>query len=183
MLKALFLLFSMQLTNIDNALASKNLAQNTDSIQKDFAYKICNYHEFTFVILKIYDAYLCTNNGEYLKPGKIYETDFSLILRYNMNFDKEELAKSSIEEINRYYQVTKKDQQLYHKKLMSIFPDVKKGGEIEARYSKNGFVELFYNKKLTGKITDSKFSRIFLDIWLHKDNKYQKMIKELFKNE
>ncbi len=178
MLKKIFLLILVCF-----AFSGNILAKEIDSVKKEFSYKTCNYHEFNFVFLKVYDAYLCTNEKEYLKPGDIYGADFSLILRYNMNFDKEELSKSSIEEINRYYTISKKDEESYYQKLMSIFPNVTKGSEIEARYNKNGFVELYYNKKFTGKITDPKFSRIFLDIWLYKDNKYQKMIKDLFKNE
>lgn len=158
-------------------------AKDIDLVQDEFGYKTCNYHEFNFMFFKVYDSYLCLNEKQYLQPEKVYGTDFSLILRYNMNFDKVELAKSSIEEINRYYEVTKKDQSSYYKKLLLVFPDVKKGGEIEARYNKKGFVQLYYNKVLTGKISDEKFSKIFLDIWLHKDSKYPKAIKDLFKDE
>ena len=132
-------------------------------------------------MLKVYDVYLCSNDKKYLEPEKIFKTDFSLIINYNMNFAKEELSKSSIEEINRYYEVSQKDQDSYYQKLMSIFPDVKKGDVIEAKYDSKGFVELFHNKSLTGKIDEEKFSKIFLNIWLFKDNKYQGMIKDLFK--
>ena len=163
--------------------SSNLLAQEINSVKKEFNYKTCNYHEFNFMFFKVYDSYLCLNEAQYLRPEAIYQADFSLIIRYNMNFDKEELAKSSIKEINRYYEVSKKDQESYYKKLVEIFPDVSKGSEIEARYSKKGFVELYYNKALTGKIHDSKFSQIFLDIWLYKDSKYPKAIKDLFKNE
>lgn len=147
---------------------------------QDFGYKNCNHHKFTFLLLKAYDAYLCVNENDYLEPKKIYETDFSLIINYNMNFKKEELSKSSIEEINRYYNVKEKDQKSYYNKLMKIFPNVRKGDIIEAKYNKNGFVSFYHNKLFTGKIDEAKFSKIFLDIWLYKDNKYQEMIKDLF---
>jgi hypothetical protein len=150
-------------------------------ISKDYGYKLCNYHKFTFMLLKVYDVYLCGNDGEYFKPKEIYKTNFSLIINYNMNFDKEELSKSSIDEINRYYDVTQKDQDAFYEKLMEVFPDVKSGDVIEARYGKNGELTFYHNKLFTGKINSERFSQLFLDIWLYKDNKYQKMTKNLFK--
>ena len=97
-----------------------------------------------------------------------------------MNFERQELAKSSIEEINRYYDVSQANQQLYYKELMVIFPDVRKGDVIEARYSKRGVVEFYHNKQFQGKINEKQFAQIFLDIWLHKDNKYKHMIEDLY---
>lgn len=173
MLKIISLLIALILP----ITAKANLAQ-------DFGYKLCNHHKFTFLLLKAYDVYLCTNYKEYLYPEEIFMTDFSLIVNYNMNFDKDELSKSSIEEINRYYNVNQKDQNRYYDQLMLIFPDVRKGDTIEAKYSKNRVVSFYHNKSLTGKITEAKFSKIFLDIWLYKDNKYKSMTKDLFrKNE
>ena len=148
---------------------------------QEFGYKLCNHHKFTFLLLKAYDVYLCINDKEYLYPEEIFKTNFSLVINYNMNFDKNELSKSLIEEINRYYDVNKKDQNSYYIQLMSIFPGVKKGDIIEAKYSKNGVVSFYHNKSLTGKITELEFSQKFLDIWLYKDNKYKSMTKDLFR--
>jgi hypothetical protein len=64
---------------------------------------------------------------------------------------------------------------------MLIFPDIKKGDIIEAKYSKKGNISFYHNKSLTGKINESEFSQKFLDIWLYKDNKYKKMTNDLFK--
>ena len=147
---------------------------------QEFSYKSCNHHKFTFLLLKIYDIYLCTDDEKYLYPEEIFKTDFSLIINYNMNFNKSELSKSSIEEMNRYYDLGKKDQNIYYDQLMLIFPDVKKGDIIEAKYSNKGNVSFYHNKSLTGKISKAKFSKIFLDIWLYKNNKYKKMTKDLF---
>jgi hypothetical protein len=64
--------------------------------------------------------------------------------------------------------------------LLNIFPDIKKGDTIEAKYHKEGFTDFYHNNNFAGKIKDSEFSKIFLDIWLHKNNKHQKMSKDLF---
>jgi hypothetical protein len=148
---------------------------------QEFGYKLCNHHKFTFLLLKAYDVYLCANNKEYLYPEEIFKTNFSIIINYNMNFDKGEILKASIKEINRYYNINKKEQNQYYSQLTSIFPDIKKGDIIEAKYNKDGVVSFYYNKFLTGEITETKFSKIFLDIWLYKDNKYKSMTKDLFK--
>jgi hypothetical protein len=146
----------------------------------NFGYKNCNHHKFTFMMIKAYDVYLCVDNKEFLQPEKIFTTNFSLVINYDMNFSKKELSDSSIEEINRYYKISKNDQKIYHKKLMSIFPEVKKGDVIEAKYNKKGEISFFHNEKFSGKIDEAKFSKLFLNIWLYKDNKYQKMTKDLF---
>jgi hypothetical protein len=152
---------------------------NLDS--QEFGYKFCNHHKFTFFLLKPYDAYLCLDNKQHLYPEEIFKTDFSLIIKYNMNFNRKELVKSSIEEINRYYSLTKKDQNNYHNQLMSILIDIKKNDIVEAKYNKNGTVNFYHNKSLAGKISEEKLSKMFLNIWLYKDNKYKKMTKDLFK--
>jgi len=146
----------------------------------EYGYKFCNHHKFTFLFFKVYDSYLCFNDKENLAPGDIYQSDFSLIINYDMNFDKEELSKSSIEEINKHYDVSESEQKKYFKELMGIFPNVKKTDIIEAKYFKLGKVKFYHNKKLSGKIDDEKFSRIFLDIWLHKNNEYHAMTEDLY---
>jgi hypothetical protein len=141
-------------------------------------YKYCNHHNFTYFLLDIYDIYLCLNNKNFLKFGKIYQNNFSIFIKYNLNFRKEELAKSSIEEINRYHNIDNIEK--YYQKLLSIFPNVKKSDIIEARYKKSK-VELYHNGDFTGAIEDIYFGKIFLDIWLNKNNKYQDMIQDLYR--
>lgn len=143
-------------------------------------YKYCNDHNFTYFFLDVYDIYLCSNNLKSLKAAYIYQDNFSIFIQYNMNFDREELSESSIKEINRYYDISQMEQQKYYQKLLNIFPNVKKTDIIEARYHKNGVTKFYHNKNLTGEIKNANFSKIFLDIWLHQDNKYQRMIKDLY---
>jgi hypothetical protein len=170
MLKILLLLITLTLST--NAKAELN--------SQNFGYKSCNHHKFTVFFAKIYDIYLCNEEARYLYPEEIFKDNFSLIIQYNMKFSKEELSDSSIEEMNRYYSLSKEDQNIYYNKLVSIFQNVEKGDVIEAKYNKKGTIHFYRNKVLTGKIDDAKFSRIFLDVWLYKDNKYKEMTKDLF---
>lgn len=149
--------------------------------KENFGYQFCNQHPFTFLWMKVYDSYLCLDDRQFLYPEKIYQTDFSLVINYNMNFTAKELATSSIEEMNRYYSISQTRQQDYFNRLLSIFPNVKKSDIIEARYSKDGTVDFYHNNIRTGTIKEGQFARHFLDIWLYGNNKYQQMTKDLFK--
>jgi hypothetical protein len=160
--------------NVASAASAEKIAG------QNFNYRTCNHHNFTFLFFKAYDVYLCTNDKKFLYPQKIFNSDFSLIINYNMNFDRSDLASSSIEEIKRYYTIDQEDQNNYYKQLFSIFPNIKKGDVIEAKYNQKGRINFYHNKLLTGVIEGRKFSEIFLNIWLHKDNKYQNMTKDLF---
>jgi len=170
MLKLIILFITLMLPMI----AKANLSH------QEFGYKLCNHHKFTFLLLKVYDVYLCTNSKKYLYPEEIFKTNFSIIINYNMNFDKDEISKASIKQINRYYNINKKEQNRYYNQLISIFPDIKKGDIMEAKYNKDGVVSFYYNKSLTGKITETKFSKKFLNIWLYKDNKHKSITRDLF---
>jgi hypothetical protein len=174
MIKIIFLLITLMLSTTTKA----------NIVPQNFGYKICSHHKFTFFLLKLYDVYLCADDKQYLYVEKIFKTDFSLIINYNMNFASDELAKSSMEEMGRYYQLNQEDQSSYYNQLMSIFPNIKKSDIVEVKYDKKGLINFYHNNLFIGQINDKKFSRIFLDIWLYKDNKYKKMTKDLFrKNE
>lgn len=148
---------------------------------KDNQHHVCNQHRFTFLLLHVYDVSLCANTKQQLSFNAIYQDSFSLTIHYNMNFDKEELSQSSLEEIRRYYTLSQDQESLYYQNLMRIFPNVKKGDVIEARYNQDGQTDFYHNQRLTGSITSVDFSRKFLDIWLHQNNKYQKMVQDLLK--
>ncbi len=150
------------------------------AVTKDAEYKSCNHHKFNFFFLKLYDIYLCVDDKAYLHPEEIFNTNFSLIINYNMYFSKDSLARSSVEEMSRYYDINKKEQNNYYNKLVSIFPNVKKDDVIEARYLNNGIISLYHNKILNGKISEESFSEMFLNIWLHKDGRHKKMTNDLF---
>lgn len=150
-------------------------------VPTNFSYKFCNHHQFNFFLIKVYDSYLCSNDKANFYPQQIFNSDFSLIIKYDMNFSKEELAKSSITEINRYYNISEIEQEKYYKILLNIFPNIVKNDIIEAKYSKDSKVIFYHNKLNIGQINDAKFSKIFLNIWLHPNSKYKQMIKDLFK--
>lgn len=171
------LIFILLIFNINYSFARNNF-----DITK-YDYKFCNNHIFRYMFYKVYNVNLCINEKNNLAPKKIFNSNFSIIINYNLSFNKEKLAQSSIKEINRYYNLDSDQQKSYYKKLVNIFPDVQKHDIIEAKYNNQGITKFYHNNSFIGKIDDKKFSEIFLNIWLHENNKYKSLTKDLFNNE
>ena len=146
----------------------------------DQQYKFCNHHKFTFLLTKIYDIYLCVDNENNLNYEELYQHSFILRINYNKGFSKEKLAKSSLNEMNKYAEITSTEQKSYYQQLIDIFPDIYKNDNLEVFYQNKNSLSFYYNHQYIAIIDDKKFIRRFLNIWLHKDNKYPKMHKNLF---
>ena len=48
-----------------------------------------------------------------------------------------------------------------------------------ALFVPNQGVEMFYNGKLNGKISDQKLARLFVDIWLDERGSYPKVTRKI----
>jgi hypothetical protein len=144
-------------------------------------YTFCNHHKLKFFLKKIYDVYLCTNNKNSFLYSAIYQSDFSVFIKYNMGFESSYLAETSIESMGKNFVMSKFKQQSYYNILANIFPNVEKGDVIEARYSKAGIVKFFFNNNDIGVISsDPIFTKKFLDIWLRYNANAPKMQENLF---
>lgn len=144
----------------------------------NYGYKHCNQSHFYYFLFKVYDIYLCLNDKRFLDSNRIFQTDFSIVIHYDMNFSKQELADSSLKEMQRYHKISKRQQNYYYNTLYKMYPNIKKGDVIEAKY-KMGKALLYYNKRHIGNISGSVFVRRFFDIWLHKDNVHYDLKNEL----
>jgi hypothetical protein len=142
-------------------------------------YKYCNHHKFTYFLLKVYDIYLCNNKEPSLSHQNLYSQNFALIINYNINIKRQKFAESSLEEINRYYDLSEKKKKNYYNQLLNIFVNVEPKDQIAAIYNPSGTTTFFYNQKQTGKITNKTFSKIFLNIWLHPKAHYKDMMQDL----
>ncbi len=127
-----------------------------------------------FIGFKVYDIALWSENKNFS-----YEKKFTVFIRYNMNFSKESLAKKSIEEIEKLHVLSEEERQNYLVQLTRIFSSVKKGDEKMAMFLPGQGVEMFYNGNLSGKITDQKLARLFIDIWLDEKGSYPKVTREI----
>jgi hypothetical protein len=131
-----------------------------------------------FVGIKVYDISLWSQ-----APKFSYDQAFAIQITYNMNFSSEELAERSITEIERRHQLSAEEQEIYFKNLKTIFHSVKKGDEKIAIFIPKKGVKMFYNNELTGQISDPKFSRLFVDIWLDEKGSYPKVTRKILGGE
>ncbi len=135
--------------------------------------------ELKYFGLKVYDINLWCE-----KPKFSYDAKFAIHISYNMNFSKEELAKRSIKEISRNHILSASEQKNYYQKLLEIFSDIKKGDEKVAVFIPQKGVEIYHNNQLIGQISNLKFARLFIDIWLDERGSFPQVTKKLLgKNE
>ena len=127
-----------------------------------------------FLGFKVYDIALWSEDKNFS-----YEKKFAIFIRYNMNFSKEDLAKKSIEEIEKLHVLSEEERKNYLVQLTKIFSSVKKGDKKMAMFFPDKGVEMFYNGKLNGKIADPKLARLFVDIWLDEKGSYPKVTREV----
>ncbi len=115
----------------------------------------------TKLVFKVYDATLWTDAVSFSmkKP-------FALRLQYLMNFDGDDLAQRSIDEMDGQEQLDKTTAAVWQAQLEKLFPDVKKGDHITAIYLPAKGTRLYYNGKFRGSISDPVFSERFIDIWM-----------------
>lgn len=132
-------------------------------------------YDLKVVGLNVYNIKLWSQNKNFS-----YNDKFAIEINYKMNFSRENLVKRSIEEIKRIQNITDENQlTVYHWEFMKIFLDVKKGDCKVLVFIPQKGVELFYNHKSVGKITEPKLARYFVDIWLSKNSSYPKMTKTI----
>ena len=127
-----------------------------------------------FIGFKVYDIALWSEDKNFS-----YNKKFAIFIRYDMNFSKEDLAKKSIEEIERLHVLSSEERKNYLMQLTKIFSSVKKGDEKLAIFSPNQGVEMFYNNNSTGKLTNPKLAKLFVDIWLDEKGSYPKVTREI----
>lgn len=130
--------------------------------------------ELTFFGAKVYDISLWTVDDKFS-----YEKPFAIRIKYNMNFDKNDLAKRSITEIKKLHELTKDQEDSYLEQLLEILHSVKKGDEKIAIFDPQNGVSMIYNGKIIGKISDIKLARFFVDIWLDQRGSYPEVTRKV----
>jgi hypothetical protein len=130
--------------------------------------------ELKFFSLKVYDIALWGENEKFS-----YDQKLAIQINYNMNFKREELAKKSVEEIDRLHNLNENQKKDYYQKFLSIFANIKKGDEKIAYFSPQSGVEMYYNQKKIGEIKDVKIARLFIDIWLDEKGSYPDVTRKL----
>jgi hypothetical protein len=108
----------------------------------------------------VYRATLLSPDGSY-KP----ESPHALRIDYEFSFTKEQLAKSSLEQIEKIYG-RQQDRESIIQQLESVFRDVEPGDHLLGIHSPGRGASFFSTQGLIGTLEDPQLARIFFDIWL-----------------
>jgi hypothetical protein len=136
--------------------------------------KVVGEARLKIMFWKIYDAKLAAANGEWKK-----DTSFALSLTYLRDFDGEEIASRSVDEMR---EIGYEDEVLLAKwfeQMRSVFPNVKEGENITGVMDENQHTHFYYEGRLIGSIDDKSFGQSFFDIWLNEKTSEPKMRKQL----
>ena len=120
--------------------------------------------KLTFFGLEIYESSLWTSPG--FKASAFEKHSFALELHYLRNFTAADIAKRSLEEMQRIEPVPDQKAALWVKTLIEAFPNVKKGDRIVGVHKPGFGMTFWHNGKRSGEIRDEEFSRQFFAIWL-----------------
>lgn len=182
------LLGSAGFSNVVNAYApdtDKQVSMSGDAAKASLSFeqitqqyinspKVVGEAQLKVMFWKIYDAKLAAPNGEWKK-----DAPFALSLTYLRDFDGEEIASRSVDEMR---DIGYEDEVLlakWYEQMRSVFPNVKEGENITGVMDKEQYTHFYYDGDLIGRIEDKSFGQAFFDIWLNEKTSEPKMRKQL----
>jgi Chalcone isomerase-like len=136
--------------------------------------------KLTFFGLEVYESSL------WVAPsfkGLAFENhNFALDLHYFRNFTAADIAKRSLDEMQRIEPVPEQKATQWIKAMSEVFPNVKKGDRLIGVHKPGGGATFWHNGKRSGEILDAEFSRQFFAIWLSPKTSEPKLRKALLGN-
>ncbi len=130
--------------------------------------------ELKFFGMNIYDISLWSESNQFS-----YNKKFAIQIIYNKSFNKEDLAKRTVQEIKKQNNITEEQEKLYYEQILLVFSSVKKGDEKVALFIPKEGVVLFFNKKIVGKISNLTLAKYFIDIWVSDKSSYPDIAKKI----
>lgn len=133
--------------------------------------------KLTFYGLNVYEASLWVSSG--FKPNDFEDHAFALDLHYLRNFSAADIAKRSLEEMQRIEPVPEQKVVQWMNVLNEVLPNIKKGDRLIGVHKPEAGVTFWLNGKRSGEIKDVEFSRQFFAIWLSPKTSEPKLRKAL----
>ncbi|WP_353397485.1 chalcone isomerase family protein [Hydrogenophaga sp. 5NK40-0174] len=99
-------------------------------------------------------------------PDLYAETPFSLTLEYRRSFTGVDIARRSIEEMQKQSALSEEEAKRWGLQLQQLFPDVAKGDSITGRYVPGKGADFTLNGRALGRIDDPALAQRFFAIWL-----------------
>lgn len=118
----------------------------------------------TFWGFEVYDASLWAEPD--FRHSDFASQPFALELAYLRAFTSAEIAKRSLEEMQRAASIEPGKAAQWQRALAASFPDVKSGDRIAGINQPGVGVTFITNGKQTGEIRNAEFARQFFGIWL-----------------
>jgi hypothetical protein len=163
LLSAIFASFSAS-ANFPDKIYNKEIKENFNS-SKPYSSASLDY----FYFFKVYDMYIWTDAKKWS-----YEEKFAFQIDYNISASASQIAKRSVKEIQKYYDIDQKEEDKLERTFEKIFPDVKNGDVITGIFEPKNGAEFYHNEQYRGKIENVDIAKMFFDIWLHEDNEFKK---------
>lgn len=113
-------------------------------------------------LFHVYDAALYVSGKDYV-PAK---EPFALAIRYDRSFSSAQLAKTSLQEMERLSHPDPKVKAEFAQELQPAFPNVHSGEELVGLCVPRQYTAFYFNGKLYSKIDNPKFCPAFFGIWL-----------------
>jgi Chalcone isomerase-like len=120
--------------------------------------------KLTFFGLEVYEASLWATPN--FKSIDFEKHNFALELHYLRNFSATDIAKRSLDEMQRIEPVPDQKAAFWTKALSEAFPNVKKGDRLIGVHKPGTGTTFWMNGKRSGEIKDAEFSKHFFAIWL-----------------
>lgn len=122
----------------------------------------------------VYKAELYAPSGKYKE-----KPPYALSINYFMDIDGKDIAKRSVEEMQKNGISDKEKLESWQSQMEAIFPDVKEGSKIIAVAKKDGSTIFISNGVLIGTIKDKDFAPCFFGIWLDPKTSDEDLRKQL----
>lgn len=128
----------------------------------------------TYLFWDVYDASLYAPQGAYSQ-----DQPFVLVLHYLRALDGKEIAKRSLEEMQKQGFSDSSRGERWLTKMAQIFPDVSKDTVLLGVRTADGYTQFYQDDKLIGEVKDSEFTTRFFNIWLGEKTSEPTMRAEL----
>ena len=132
--------------------------------------------QMRFFGLLVYDIRLW---GPARVAAQWWTQPLALELTYARSLQGKEIAKRSLEEMRRQQTIDDATGQRWLSEMEAAFPDVKEGDRISGHHDPAAGAAFFVNGKLSRRIADPLFSRLFFGIWLAPETSEPALRKKL----
>lgn len=133
---------------------------------------------FRWFGLTVYDAELLTSQP--LRDDQWPQHTFAIRLTYARSLRGAEIAKSSLQEMEKLGIVPAAQREIWLQRMTAMFPDVNPGDAITGVHLPNRGARFWRTDRALGTVDDPAFARAFFSIWLDPKTTAPDLRKSLF---